>query len=272
MELSLFEVSESVLIWLFCAALIAGIVDAIAGGGGLITVPSMMLAGVPPLVVLGTNRLQAVIGETTALITYWLNNEIKLKGFAFGIFMTGIGAVLGSYSVSLFPKDVLQLLLPILMVCITFYSILSKRIKNNVATEAKMSNRRFMMMCGLAIGFYNGFFGPGTGSIWMVAFVILLGFTIKQATIATKPLNLIGNLVSLLFFIGLGTVDYKLGLVMGAGQILGSVLGSKIVIHNGDKVVRPVFITVTLLMTVKLIVDSDHHMFVTETMALISKL
>ncbi|WP_104398691.1 TSUP family transporter [Vibrio penaeicida] len=272
MELSLFSVSESVLIWLFCAALIAGIVDAIAGGGGLITVPSMMLAGIPPLVVLGTNRLQAVIGETTALITYWLNKEIKLKGFGFGILTTAIGAVLGSYSVSLFSKEVLQLLLPVLMVCITFYSILSKRIKNNVASEAKISNRRFMLICGLAIGFYNGFFGPGTGSIWMVAFVILLGVTIKQATIATKPLNLMGNLVSLLFFIGLGSVDYTLGLVMGAGQILGSVVGSKIVIHNGDKVVRPVFITVTLLMTVKLIVDSDHHMFVSETMALISKL
>ncbi len=272
MDLSLFSVSESVLIWLFCAAFIAGIVDAIAGGGGLITVPSMMLAGVPPLVVLGTNRLQAVIGETTALITYWLNKEIKLKGFGLGILTTAIGAVLGSYSVSLFSKEVLQLLLPILMVCITFYSILSKRMKNNLTSTARISNRHFMMICGLAIGFYNGFFGPGTGSIWMVAFVILLGVTIKKATIATKPLNLVGNLVSLMFFIGLGSVDFTLGLVMGAGQILGSVIGSKIVIQNGDKVVRPVFITVTLFMTVKLLIESDQHIFVSETVALISML
>ena len=74
-----------------------------------------------------------------------------------------------------------------------------------------------MTLFGLLIGFYNGFFGPGTGSIWMISFVILLGSTIKQASISTKPLNLIGNIISLLFFIGLGYVDYTLGLIMGVG-------------------------------------------------------
>jgi uncharacterized membrane protein YfcA len=269
MDVSFFGVSEGVLIGLFFAALISGLVDAIAGGGGLIAVPSLMLAGVPPLAVLGTNRMQAVIGESTALLTYWRNNEVKFDGLMLGLVVTISSAILGSYAISLVSKEVLELLLPVLMVAITLYSILSKQIRSSVAGVPKLSNRQFMLICGVCIGFYNGFFGPGTGSIWMVAFVALLGFTIKQATIATKPMNLVGNIVSLLFFIGLGAVDYRLGLVMGAGQIIGSVMGSKLVIRNGDKIVRPVFITVTLVMTAKLMIGLDYQALIADAPALL---
>ncbi|MEI8592754.1 TSUP family transporter [Photobacterium sp. Hal280] len=251
-----FVPSDSVFIMLFCAAFIAGIVDAIAGGGGLITVPSLLLAGVPPLTALGTNRLQAVIGELTSFVTYLWHKEVKLAGLLLGMIATAIGATAGSFAVSLFPADILRALLPILMVAITAYSILSKRLKNVVAQQAKVSSRTFMLSMGLIIGFYNGFFGPGTGAIWMIAFAILLGYTIKQASIATKPLNLMGNLVSLIFFISISSVNYQIGLVMGVAQVLGSVLGSKVVIRNGDRVVRPIFITVTLLMTMKLIYET----------------
>ncbi|MBJ7538743.1 TSUP family transporter [Marinomonas transparens] len=250
-----FNLDSHVLLFLFLVAICAGVVDAIAGGGGLITIPSLLIAGVPPILTLGTNRLQAVIGEATAFITFLFHNQIQAKGLLTGIVFTAVGALIGSYSVSLFDKHTLEILLPILMVCITLYAIFSKRIKGSEATTAKISNRSFMITCGLLIGFYNGFFGPGTGSIWMLAFVILLGFTIKQASIMTKPLNLMGNLVSLFFFIGIASVDYRIGLAMGAGQVIGSYIGSKFVIAKGDKIVRPVFIAVTLLMTSKLIYE-----------------
>tara|TARA_R110001583_G_scaffold42029_1_gene133599 strand:+ start:1173 stop:2021 length:849 start_codon:yes stop_codon:yes gene_type:complete len=249
------SIADNVLLLLFLVAIIAGIVDAIAGGGGLITVPSLLLAGVPPFIALGTNKLQAVIGEATSFITFLLHHQVKTQGLLLGIITTAIGAILGSYAVSLFDEDSLRFLLPILMVCITAYSILSKSMKNPTASAPKISNTTFMVLGGLFIGFYNGFFGPGTGAIWMILFVILLGYTIKQSSISTKPLNLVGNFVSLLFFIGIGSVDYSLGLVMGAGQILGSIIGSKMVIKNGDKIVRPIFITVTLIMTCKLIYE-----------------
>ncbi|TDO98876.1 TSUP family transporter [Marinomonas balearica] len=260
-NLDTFTLDSHVLLFLFLVAICAGVVDAIAGGGGLITIPSLLIAGVPPILTLGTNRLQAVIGESTAFITFLLHNQIQAKGLITGISFTAIGALAGSYSVSLFDKNTLEILLPILMVCITTYAIFSKRIKGTEATQGKISTRSFMISCGLIIGFYNGFFGPGTGSIWMLAFVILLGFTIKQASIMTKPLNLMGNLVSLFFFLGISAVDYRIGLAMGAGQVIGSVVGSKVVISKGDTIVRPVFITVTLLMTSKLIYEelsSDH--------------
>jgi uncharacterized membrane protein YfcA len=158
--------------------------------------------------------------------------------------------------VSLIDKETLALLLPFMMVAITIYAITSNRLKSTQASSAKLSTSKFMLGSGLLIGFYNGFFGPGTGSLWMMAFVILLGYTIKQATMVTKPLNLVGNIASLLLFIVLGQVDYTLGLIMGTGQIIGSVIGSKFVIAYGSKLVRPVFISVTVAMTAKLLYEN----------------
>lgn len=267
MEIFLYELSNQLFLILFFVAIIAGIVDAIAGGGGLITVPALLLAGVPPFHALGVNRLQAVIGEATSFITFLVHKELNTKGLILGLSCTALGAVLGSYSVSLFSENSLKILLPILMLTITLYAILSKRLKSTTNSKPKIKTNSFMILFGLLIGFYNGFFGPGTGSIWMVSFIILLGFTIKQASISTKPLNLIGNIISLLFFIGLGYVDYKLGLIMGAGQIIGSITGSKMVINYGDKIVRPIFIGICLIMTIKLIYETTLDSSILETIS-----
>ncbi|RKF17533.1 hypothetical protein DBZ36_13080 [Alginatibacterium sediminis] len=250
-----FSYVDSVYWILFSLAIVAGIVDAIAGGGGLITVPCLLLAGVPPLSALGTNRLQAVIGEATASLTFIMSKQIPLDGLVRGSVWTYAGALLGSVTISLVDKESLEILLPVLMAAITVYSVASKKLKAESPRIAKMNTKQFMMVCGLLIGFYNGFFGPGTGSLWMLCFVVLLGFTLKQATMVTKPLNLVGNLVSLLMFIYLGHVDFALGLIMGLGQVIGSIAGSKLVLSYGSRLVRPVFISVTTLMTAKLIFD-----------------
>ncbi len=250
------SMAEWVYVFLFLVAVVAGVVAAIAGGGGLITVPSLLVVGLPPMTVLGTNRLQAVIGELTTSVMFIRNKQFPAKGLVLGVIFTSIGATLGTFAVGVMDKEILEKLLPVLMVGITFYSIFAKKLKATEASAALLSNARFMMICGLLIGFYNGFFGPGTGSFWMLAFVTLLGYTIKQATMATKPLNLIGNVISLVLFIWLGHVDYQLGLIMGAGQIIGSIIGSKCVISFGSRLVRPVFITVTLIMTSKLIYEN----------------
>ena len=242
--------------FLFAVSVFAGIVDAIAGGGGLITIPCLMLSGLPLMTVLGTNKLQAVVGELTTTFMFIASKEMPLKGLTLGIICTSLGALSGACAVSLFEKETLEIVLPVLMVGITFYSVTSKRLEATEPSKAKLTPQKFMVMCGALIGFYNGFFGPGTGSFWMLAFVVLLGYTIKQATMATKPLNLIGNTVSLVLFIILGQVDYTLGLVMGFGQITGSIIGSNFVISHGNRLVRPVFISVTMIMTAKLIYEN----------------
>ena len=254
MEL-LISLTESIFFWLFLAAMVAGVVDAIAGGGGLITVPSMLLAGIPPLTVLGTNRMQSAIGELTACVNFFIKKQLNIEGILIGIIATTIGTILGSYSISLFSNELLKIMLPILMIGITVYTVLSKRIRDNISVKTNISISPFMVISGLLIGFYNGFFGPGVGSIWMLAFVIFLGKTIKMASIAAKPLNLIGNIISLIFFMILGTVNYKVGLIMGAGQVIGASIGSHLIIKKGDQLVRPVFITVTVIMSLKLIYE-----------------
>ena len=241
---------------LFTVAVIAGIIDAIAGGGGLITIPSLLLFGFPPMLALGTNKFQAVIGELTASIMFISSKQLITKGIILGIFFTSIGALIGAFSVSLIDKGSLEILLPIMMGGITLYSITSKKLKSTASSKSKLSITQFMIFGGLIIGFYNGFFGPGTGSFWMVAFVALLGYTIKQATMVTKPLNLIGNFASLILFITIGQVDYTMGLVMGAGQIIGSVIGSKCVLTFGSRLVRPVFISVCMIMSAKLVYEN----------------
>lgn len=255
MDIALSSPFESLIVLLFFAAMIAGIVDAIAGGGGLITIPSLLLLGIPPVTALGTNRLQALIGELTACMTFVFYKSLPLKGLLLGLVMTAIGALLGTYSISLFSKESLEILLPIMMVIITFYAIFSKSLQRDGDIHPSISHSRFMVICGLSVGFYNGFFGPATGSIWILCFVILLGFSIKNASIATKPLNFMGNLVSFMFFVSLGAVDYTLGLVMGAGQIVGAAIGGRLVVFKGERIVRPIFIVVTLGMTIKLLYE-----------------
>ncbi|MBF9002169.1 TSUP family transporter [Vibrio nitrifigilis] len=238
---------------LFVIAVVAAVVDAIAGGGGLITVPSLMIAGLPPVTVLGTNRFQAVIGELTTSFMYLRSGQLTWQQLKLGLLFTVIGSVFGSMMVSMLDKHTLEILLPVLMVAITLYSMTSSKLKATSSSAAKVATVSFMVFAGLILGFYNGFFGPGTGSLWMLSLVIFLGYTIKQATMVTKPLNLMGNVVSLGLFVYIGQVDYRLGLVMGIGQVVGSVLGSQLVLHHGPRFIRPVFICVTLLMTSKLL-------------------
>jgi uncharacterized membrane protein YfcA len=253
MELWFTTPHADVIIFLFFAAVVAGFVDAIAGGGGLITLPSLLLSGVPPLTALGTNRMQSAIGELTAFITFWRNNALAVSGLWIGVLATTVGATAGSFAISLFSTDLLESLLPILMVAITIYAVFSIRLRSAVRAQAVMSTKAFMIFAGLSIGFYNGFFGPGVGSFWMLAFIALLGLTVKEASIASKPLNMMGNIVSMCFFAYIGAVDLALGLAMGAGQIIGSFAGSHLVLNKGDKIVRPVFITVCFIMTTKLL-------------------
>lgn len=252
---SAFEVTSNLLLILFAVAVFAGFIDAIAGGGGLISTPAMLILGVPPVIALGTNRMQSSVGELTSIIVYRNSGKITGDYLKRGILFTALGAVGGSFTVYWLPNDVLYVLLPILMFAILTYTLFSKRIRENQESRKLMSEAAFMMLAGAVLGFYNGFFGPGTGSLWVIAFISLAGYTIKNASIHSKPLNFTSNLVSLACFIFMGMVNFKLGLAMAAGQVIGSYLGSHTVLNNGDKIVRPVFIVITSLMTIKLLYD-----------------
>ncbi|WP_353980928.1 TSUP family transporter [Salinicola endophyticus] len=244
--------SEHLLITLFVVAIFAGFIDAISGGGGLISLPAMLLLGIPPSLALGTNRLQASIGEATSFATYLRHGQLDRELVIGGMLFTALGALAGTGVALIASHALLDTLIPFLMLAILLYTLFSKKLRQDLPARKVMPTPVYLVAFGLLIGFYNGFFGPGTGALWVFSLLILQGMSIKHASMTSKPLNLTGNVVSLAFFMAAGSVNYAIGLAMGAGQILGAYLGSHLVMRNGSSIVRPLFIVVTGIMTARM--------------------
>lgn len=243
---------EILLPLLFGVAFIAGLIDSIAGGGGLITVPVLLGIGLPPQVALGTNKLQASFGSGSAMLHFVRAGTVKLGDCWSGIIWTATGAALGVWGVQLLDPGILRQLIPWLLAAIAIYTLLSPKLGAE-DSHARMKGGVFYFLFGLTIGFYDGFFGPGTGSFWTMALMMLLGCSMLRATATTKVMNFTSNFVALIFFLSVGQVKFVEGIVMGAGQFLGARVGSKLVIKRGTAFIRPVFITMVLALVGRLI-------------------
>jgi uncharacterized membrane protein YfcA len=237
---------------LFAAAFVAGLIDSIAGGGGLITVPVLLGIGLPPQIALGTNKLQASFGSGSAMFHFLRAGTVKLRDCRNGIIWTTIGAALGVWAVQLIDGTILKQLIPWLLTAIAVYTLLSPQLGSE-DEHARMRPGSFYLVFGLAIGFYDGFFGPGTGSFWTMTLMMLLGYSMMRATATTKVMNFTSNFVALIFFLSAGQVRFVEGIVMGIGQFLGARVGSKLVIKRGTAFIRPVFITMVLALAGRLI-------------------
>lgn len=239
---------------LFATGLVSGLVDSIAGGGGLIAVPVLLGIGLPPQTALGTNKLQGMFGTATATMRYVRGGIVNPKDCLPGIIFTFIGAGIGTWSVEQIDPGLLRVVIPYLLLVILIYSLVSPRLGED-DRDHLMSRQFFYFAFGLALGFYDGFFGPGGGSFWTFAFVIMLGFNLRRATGYTKVMNLTSNLISLALFLFGGHVLIEAGLIMGVGQISGAMLGSGLVIKKGARFIRPFYLTVVVLLTLKLFYD-----------------
>lgn len=242
---------------LFLTGLFAGLVDAIAGGGGLITIPVLLGIGMPPQAALGTNKLQASFGSGSAMLTFVRSGTVKLGDCTEAILYTALGAGLGTYTVQVLDPAVLRLVIPWLLIAIVLYTLLSPRLGYE-DIHPRMKQRSFSLVAGLALGFYDGFFGPGTGSFWVMALMLCLGYNMTRATAHTKVMNFTSNFTSLLMFIAGGAVRWREGLVMGAGQFIGARIGAHMVVTRGTRFIRPVFMTMVLAVTARLIWQSLH--------------
>lgn len=237
---------------LFITGLVAGTIDSIAGGGGLITLPVLLGLGFPPHIALGTNKFQSSFGSFTASYYYVRKGGVLLKEALPGIVFTFIGAALGTWSVQQVHSDALNYLIPFLLIAIVIYTFLTPNL-GAIDKHARIPANVFYIAFGLSLGFYDGFFGPGTGSFWALAFVVGLGFNLTKATGYTKVMNFTSNIVSFVIFVVGGFVYLPAGLIMAAGQIIGSRIGSGLVLKKGAKFIRPVFITIVILTTLKLL-------------------
>lgn len=237
---------------LFVTGLVAGFVDSIAGGGGLITLPVMLSLGGDPQSALGTNKLQATFGSGSAAWHYSRAGAVDLNDCWRGCLWTFVGAIVGTLGVRQIGPNTLKVIIPLLLIAVAVYSLRHPRL-GETETRARLPRHRFDLCFGLLLGFYDGFFGPGTGTFWTMAFVLTLGFNLTRATAATKAMNFSSNLCSVLIFAGAGQVNYLAGSVMGVGQLLGARFGSRMVLQRGARFIRPVFITVVLIITTKLL-------------------
>ncbi len=233
----------------------AGFISAIAGSGGLVVLPVLLAAGVPPLNALATNKFQSVFGTLSSTINFFRKGHLDLKPLRPALIYAFIGAALGTLLIQQVDTAVLKQLLPWVLIVMAIYVALSPRMSDE-DSEPRWSNSRFNRIIGGGIGFYGGFLGPGMGSFFAVAFSALRGYNLRKATANTKPLVLITNTTSMVLFIFAGHVWWSLAIAMAAAQIVGARLGSQLVISRGAKLIQPVMVVIILLLAIKLLVDA----------------
>ncbi len=245
------EVTIPIFLILFSGGFCAGFVDSIAGGGGLISLPILLSVGLPPQLALGTNKLQGTFGTLSSSFNYFRKGKVDLTECIPGIIFTFLGAALGAWFIQRLDPGFIKHIIPVLLLLVFIYTLFSRSL-GVASRKAVMGNRLFFFLFGTALGFYDGFFGPGTGSFWTAALLVLLGYDMTQAAGTTRVMNFTSNIVALAVFILGGNVLYTAGICMAIGQVLGARLGSHLAIQNGARFIRPIFLSVVFLTIVRL--------------------
>ncbi len=240
---------------LTAVALVAGTVDAIAGGGGLISLPALLFAGLPPHLALGTNKGQSVFGSLAATLRFARGGLLDLRRARITFPLGLLGSLCGAALVLAVPARALRpVVLALLVAAAAFVAL--RRAPAAPGARARLDARPAVAgAVALAIGAYDGFFGPGTGTFLIVAFAALLGDGLTEASAAAKVVNLASNLAAVAVFASRGVVLWRLALPMAGAQLLGGWLGAHLTIRRGDGLVRRVTVLVALALAAKLAWD-----------------
>ena len=236
----------------------AGFIDAIAGGGGLIALPALVWAGLPPQIALGTNKLQSSCGTLLAVTRYMRAGLIQWRGLRLAAGITFAAATAGAWAAASMDPAVLRRVVPALLLAVAIYTALNPGL-GDTPRPARIGRIAFALLFGTVLGFYDGFFGPGVGSFWMLACVLTLGQNLRTATGTTKALNLASNIAALAAFAFARCLRFDVAAAMIAGQLVGARLGSGLVITHGARVIKPLFITVALALAARLAWQAFHR-------------
>jgi uncharacterized protein len=253
----MFDPTVDIFLLLGIAAFCAGFIDSIAGGGALITVPALLLAGFSPVEALGTNKLQGSFGSGSATMAYASKGLVDLRRQLPSAALSCAGSVGGALVATIIPSDLLRNALPLFLIAIALYFAVKPNM-DDVDRHQRLSPFFFGLTVVPLIGFYDGMFGPGTGSLFMLAFVSLAGYGVLKATAHTKLLNFASNLGSLGFFAAVGVVSWKVGLIMGVAQFLGARIGASLAMKIGAKLIKPLLVLVCVILAVRLLLDPAH--------------
>ena len=235
-------------------AVVAGFIDAIAGGGGLLTIPALLFTGITPVQAIATNKLQACFGSFTATRFFVQQKLVIPKQQKAAIIATSIGAILGAIAIQLFDSDVLISILPFALILIAIYLILAKNF-GQPADKPKLNTTTFNLSFIPSIGFYDGFFGPGTGTFFTLSYCKMQALDLIQATAHAKLMNFTTNIISLCIFILSDQIVWQLGLTMAIGQIIGARLGAATAIKQGTDFIRYMTVAVCIAMSISLLLN-----------------
>lgn len=234
---------------------IASFLNAMVGGGGLISLPALLFVGLPPSAAIATNKLANTISNFTSMVAFVRAGKMDMHLLKRTVPLVFVGSLLGAYTIHLLSPAILKPLMLVMLIVVAIYTIVKKDIGHvtEQKTLSKHKQRLFIIILG-CIGFYDGFFGPGTGS-FMIFILLLMGFDFIQAASNTKALNFTSNFAALLMFLFLDQVNFLYGFIMGASMIVGALLGTKFALGKGSSYMRVIFIVVTLSLIVKNIWD-----------------
>lgn len=232
-------------------AFLAGFIDAIAGGGGLLTIPALLTAGLPPHLVLGTNKLCATFGSGTASFTFYKRNLFTPRQWRPALLSTFAGALLGALLAHWLPAAWLNQMLPVVVFACGLYLLFSRTPDAPLLAEAAIPQGR-QWPHGLSLGFYDGVAGPGTGAFWTVSGLLLYPLDLLKASGVARTMNFVSNATALGVFIVAGQVAWVLGISMGLALMAGAFFGARTAIRGGARFIRPVFILVVLALTARL--------------------
>lgn len=252
------DIDLTLLLVLAAVALLAGFFDAIAGGGGLITLPVLFVAGIDPLAALATNKLQAASATVSATCAFARRGMLDWRSGWPMALMAFAGGALGALSISLVPKDLLMAGVPLLLVLVAAWFAFSPRLSDQQLRTPRISIALFCVLVAPLLGFYDGVFGPGVGSFFMLALMLLLGQGLLRAVGNSKLLNAACNLGALSVFIGSGTIIWPLALAMALLAMLGAQLGARCAVYFGPRLIRPLVVMVCCVMALKLLLDAGN--------------
>lgn len=250
--ISIMDFSFDVLGILFLVAIAAGFIDAVAGGGGLLTIPALLFTGMSPVQAIATNKLQACFGSFTATRYFVKQKLVHPKKQLWGILAASIGAIFGAIAIQLFDSRILISILPFALMLIALYLVLAKNF-GEPNEKPKLNEMNFNVSFISGIGFYDGFFGPGTGTFFTLSYCKMRALNLIQATAHAKLMNFTTNIISLFIFVLSDQILWGLGLSMALGQIIGARIGAASAIKQGTNFIRYMTVAVCICMSMSLL-------------------
>ena len=241
--------SIEILTFLFFVGVVAGFLDTLVGGGGLLAVPALLLSGIPPIYVLGTNKFQGSMGTGIATFLLFRKKKLDWNSVKSLMFASFIGSIVGGVIIQFVDTQFLSFVIPIVLVFIAIYFIISPKPKSTVSNSKP--NKKFELFAVPVVGFYDGMFGPGAGSFFAMTGVMLKKLEIIQATILAKPLNFASNIAGFIVFFSFGHIAFLIGLLMMMGQMIGAFFGTHYLLKANPLIIRLLIVIISISMLIK---------------------